>query len=209
MDRENKRLELIALRARVSQLEAELDAELGAASPPDWYGMHHAVAGALLGMLAALTSLLFNVAGSLAIGQHPLQLIKVYLTFGLGGRAMNLSEHAGAPREDVILALGCFLYLATGMVLGVFFHLILSRLGQHRSRSFTFLVATLLSLGLWLVNFYGLIAWLQPLLFEGDWIVRDIPWWVAAATHLVFGWTIWLLQPVTKYQPYSVQVESA
>ena len=29
-----------------------------------------------------------------------------------------------------------------------------------------------------------------------------LPWWVAAATHLVFGWTIALLYPLGEYTPY-------
>jgi hypothetical protein len=209
MDRERKRQELVELRARVSQLEAELDAELGVSSPPNWYGTYQAVGGALLGMLAALTSLLFNVAGSLIVGQHPLQLIRVYLTFPLGSRALALGEHANQLRDDVVLALGCFLYLATGIVLGVAFHLLLSRGGLRTGRVGTFLLATCLSLGLWIFNFYGVLSWVQPLLFDGDWIIRDIPWWVAAATHLVFGWTIWLLQPIAKFVPYPTHAERA
>ena len=35
-------------------------------------------------MFGAATSLLFNVVGSLMVGQHPLKLIQVYLTFGNG-----------------------------------------------------------------------------------------------------------------------------
>ena len=39
---------------------------------------------------------------------------------------------------------------------------------------------------------------LQPLLFGRHWIVDGVPWWVAAATHLVYGWTILLLVPVAR-----------
>ena len=54
---------------------------------------------------------------------------------------------------------------------------------------------------IWAVMFYGILSWLQPLLVEGDpgnWITNPayLPWWVAAATHLVFGWTIALLYPL-------------
>ena len=51
-------------------------------------------------------------------------------------------------------------------------------------------MASGLAIAVWLVNFYGILSWLQPLLFGGNWIVERIPWWVAAATHLVFGWTM-------------------
>jgi hypothetical protein len=48
---------------------------------------------------------------------------------------------------------------------------------------------------------------LQPLVIGGDpgnWITNPnyLPWWVAAATHLVFGWTIALLYPLGVYTPY-------
>jgi len=52
---------------------------------------------------------------------------------------------------------------------------------------------TFLALCLWAINFYAVLCWLQPLLFGGRWIIDLIPWWVAAATHVVFGWTIALL----------------
>jgi hypothetical protein len=45
------------------------------------------------------------------------------------------------------------------------------------------------------VNFYLLLAPLQPLLLGGRWIAELIPWWVAALTHLIFGWTVALLYP--------------
>ena len=49
---------------------------------------------------------------------------------------------------------------------------------------------------------YAILAWLQPLLFGGRWIVDParLPWWVAAATHLVFGWTIAILYPIARPQ---------
>ena len=56
------------------------------------------------------------------------------------------------------------------------------------------------ALALWVINFYLLLAWLQPALIPGrHHIVTEIPWWVAAATHLVFGWTMLLVQPLGKF----------
>ena len=68
-------------------------------------------------------------------------------------------------------------------------------------------MATVVSLAIWAFNFYGILSWLQPLLIGGDpgnWITNPkyLPWWVAAATHLVFGWTIALLYPWGEYTPY-------
>ncbi len=64
-----------------------------------------------------------------------------------------------------------------------------------------------LSIAVWLVNFYLILAWLQPLLFGGNWIVTEVPAWVAALTHLVFGWTMVLVYPFGIYVPYRVQSE--
>lgn len=49
----------------------------------------------------------------------------------------------------------------------------------------------------------------QPRLFGDDRITsgRYLPWWVAAATHLVFGWTMALLAPIAKLLPYQPPVE--
>ena len=55
---------------------------------------------------------------------------------------------------------------------------------------------------MWFVHFYLILAWLQPLLFGGNWIVEQIPWWVGAGTHLVYGWTLVLLYPLGRYVPY-------
>ena len=41
--------------------------------------------------------------------------------------------------------------------------------------------------------YYGILSWLQPALVEmkpENLIVHRVPPWVAALTHLVFGWTI-------------------
>ena len=55
---------------------------------------------------------------------------------------------------------------------------------------------SILGLLVWGVNFYAILIWLQPLLFEHRWIVDLIPWWVAALTHLVFGWTMAIVYPL-------------
>jgi len=204
MDRTEKLRQLDQLRASVRQLEAELaqDAATDLWPPTGYYTAYHVLAGCVLGMTGAMTSLLLNVIGSLLVGQHPLQLIRVYLTFPMGESALRLES-------GLALAIGCCLYLMTGMVLGVPFHLVLSRWFRDSSTVTRILVASLLALALWGVNFYGLLSWLEPLLFGGRWIVQLIPWWVAALTHLVFGWTVLLLQPWSNFLPYRVESEGA
>ena len=192
--------ELDQLRARVRQLEAELQ------SPPEhwqasgYYTAYYATTGFMLGMFGAATSLLFNVVGSLLWGYHPLQLIRVYLTFPLGEKALQMED-------GLTLAIGCCLYLGTGMLLGVPAYLVLTRFTQKASLGTRLLWATGLGLTIWLVNFYVLLSWIQPLLFNGNWIVEEIPPWVGALTHLVFTWTLAILYPLGLYTPYRPQTE--
>ena len=153
-------------------------------------------------MFGAATSLLFNVVGSVLVGQHPLQLIRVYLTFPLGEAALG-------TESGLALAIGCSLYLGTGMLLGIPFHLVLSRLVPNAPFSVRLAVVSGLALAVWLFNFYAVLSWLQPVLFGGDWIVRQIPWWVAALTHLVFGWTMLLVNPLGLYVPYRHRSEES
>jgi hypothetical protein len=204
MDREAKQRELEQLREAVRRLERELAPEsLRPEWPPrEYYFTYHVLGGFVLGMAGALTSLVFNVVGSSLIGQDALQLIRVYLTFPLGDAALT-------TQSSVALAIGCCLYLGTGMLLGVPINLIMTRLFGGASLGVRLLVVSLLSLALWLFNFYGILSWLQPLLFGGRWIVELIPWWVAALTHLVFGWTIVILQPLGNFVPYQQKTETA
>lgn len=206
--REQKRQELAALRQRVQRLEAELRefAPRKRWRGGAYYTAYYATAGFVLGMLGASVSLLFNIVGSLIYAQatstpqHPLKLIQVYLTFPLGAAALKMDS-------GLTLALGCCLYLATGMVYGMLFHLALTRYLPDADLSKRLGAVSVMCLALWLVNFYGVLAWLQPMLFGGNWIIEEIPWWVAALTHLVFGWTMVLVYPLGQYQPYRLQTE--
>lgn len=202
-DRDVKLRELQELRRRVEVLEVELGAEpVDQSWKTDWYPAYDATTGFLLGFFAATASLLFNVVGSVAwktLGgheQHPLRLIQVYLTFPLGEKALTVDS-------GITLAIGCCLYLATGMLYGIVFQLFFSRFLPRSGLGARLLAGTLLALLIWLVNFYGVLAWLQPLMFGGNWIVEQVDWWVAALTHLVFGWAMALLYPQGVYRPYS------
>jgi hypothetical protein len=202
VSREAKQRELDQLQARVKQLEIELAHEEGAGQwpPKGYYTAYHVLAGFVLGMFGAATSLLFNVVGSFFVGQHPLHLIQVYLTFPLGAEGLNVES-------GLTLAIGCCLYLATGMLLGIPFQIMLTRWLPRASFVTRLGAVTALALAVWVVNFYVLLSWLQPLLFGGNWIVQEVPWWVAALTHLVFGWTMLLVQPLGTFVPYGTQSE--
>ena len=157
--------------------------------------LSHVKSGALFGAIAGCTSLLTNIIGSVlwpafsGHEQHPLRIIQVYLTFPLG-------EHALQLNSGVLLALGCVLYLVTGMLYGMVFEIAISYLLPHSNLPARLMACTLLALCVWAFNFYAVLVWLQPLLLGGRWVIDLVPWWVAAATHLVFGWTIALLSSV-------------
>jgi hypothetical protein len=199
MNREAKQRELAELRVKVSQLEHELEPETPSMEPPwpprEFYTAYSALTGFVLGGVGAMASLVFNIIGSLIIGQHPLQLIRVYLTFPLGAEAIDMTS----VDSGLALAVGCCLYILTGMVLGMPFELVLSRWFDRSTLGVKFIVVSVMALGLWIINFYAILSWLQPALFGGNWIIADIPWWVAAATHIVFGWTMLFLQPYGRF----------
>jgi hypothetical protein len=208
VDREAR---LARLREEAAQLEAEIDAERFGRAAGEWarrgyYLTYYATAGFFLGMVGALVSLVFNIAGASIAGKDPLQLIRVYLTFGMGDKALDPAFDNG-----LALAMGCVLYIATGMLLGIVFQVVLSRYAANAGLAGRLAWATVLAVAVWLVNFYGLIAWLQPLLFGGNWIVdnAELPWWVALATHLVFGWTMAVIYPWGEFRPYRLQTETA
>jgi hypothetical protein len=202
---------LILLQEEAARLQAEIDSEQFGRVAGDWarhgyYLTYYATAGFFLGMVAALVSLMFNIIGASVAGKDPLQIIRVYLTFGLGAKALDPAFENG-----LALAMGCVLYIATGMLLGIIFHVVLSRYASKAGLAGRLVWASGVAVIIWLVNFYGLISWIQPLLFGGNWIVDNahLPWWVALATHLVFGWTMALMYPWGEFHPYRLQTENA
>ena len=182
IDVEAKLQELEALKAQVERLENEITT---ARSGPGWratgyYSAYYATAGFLLGSLGAIVSLLFNVVGASLAGKSPLELIRVYLTFPLGEKALQLTQgqNTYAVNDRVILAFGCCLYLATGMLLGIPIYMALARFAATGGLIKRLVVASIVSLLIWGIMFYGILSWLQPLLVEGDpgnWITNIQP----------------------------------
>ena len=158
MDREAKQRELAELRAKVQAVEAELASasvqEHGQWPPPGFYATYYVMGGCVLGMIGAATSLLFNVVGALVYGEQPLHLIQVYLTFPLGSRALRVDD-------GLTLAIGCCLYLVTGMILGVPFHIVLNRWFAKASFGAHFIVVSVMAIALWIINFYGILILLR------------------------------------------------
>lgn len=200
MDTESKKSELAELQQRIAVLETQIAAETEHEpySPTGYYTAYYATTGFLLGIFGAMASLLFNVMGSVLLGKQPLELIRIYLTFPLGDQVFNLP-----PEQDgLMLAIGCCLYLGTGMVMGIPVYLALTRWASGPSLVKKLVVATIASLVIWVINFYCILGWLQPEVIEmaeENLIVNRVPPWVAAATHVVFGWTMALVYPLGEF----------
>ena len=209
MNLDAKSDETQSLRDRTRQWDDELSSILPPVPLRPWkepgYNLaHDALAGLLLGSLAGCTSLIVNVIGSVlwpafsSEVQHPLRLIQVYLTFPLGESALTLDSGA-------VLALGCLLYLGTGMLYGMLFELAISYVIPNAGVLARLVACSILAILVWMLNFYGLLIWLQPLLLGGRWVVDLVPWWVGAMTHLVFGWTMALVYPLGRYKPSNME----
>lgn len=197
--------ELNALRARLAMLEEELGevAEPSGDVQSSWrqsgYLSYFATAGFVLGLCGAMTSLLFNVVGAKLSGIPALKLIQIYLTFGMGERALGLDTN---EQGWLAIMIGCCLYAATGMILGIPFQLLFA-IGMPKAGLWPRILAgTVLGIAIWLVNYYAILSWLQPLLFGGNWIVNQVPIAVAALTHVVFGWTQALVYPLGAFVPH-------
>jgi hypothetical protein len=198
-----KQTELAELQARVEALEDQIAAESATKPfrPHGFYTGYYATTGFMLGIFGAMASLMFNIIGSSLTGRPPLAIIQSYLTFPLGDKALQLPE----DQNGLMLAIGCCLYLGTGMLLGIPVYLALAKWGAGKSLGRKFLIASVVAIVIWLVNFYGILAWLQPATIEmslENLIVNRVPWWVAAATHLVFAWTMVLVYPLGEFTPY-------
>lgn len=206
MDTDTREQQIQQHLAAIRQLEADASGAGDAAArtwPPDgYYLLWHVLVGMMLGFIGAAVSLAFNAIGAPMADEHPLQLIRVYLTFPMGEAALTASN-------GQVLTVGCILYLVTGGLYGVGFHLVMSSMFTGASMGKRFIVGTALGLALWLINFYAILSWLQPMLLGGNWIVEMVPWPVAAATHVAFAWTMLLISFWARFDPSTHHVVRA
>jgi len=180
--------------ARLHNVQVNADGSTSAANtwpPQGYYWLFNIVSGMTLGFIGATVSLLANVVGALLVGEPPLKLIQVYLTFPMGERALQLSD---GPDAGMVYFVGCVLYLVTGAFYGILFHLVMTWYFRSAGLGKRMGIGSLVGLALWVVNFYLILSWLQPALLNGNWIVSTVPVWVGAGTHLVFAWTMVLVQ---------------
>lgn len=182
MDRGDKERKIQEHLQAIRKLD-EAGAAKDSGGPPAFYGIWHVLVGGMIGSIAALVSLAMNMVGALAFGVDPMRLVRVYLTFPMG-------EQALVAEEGLVLFIGSGLYILTGASFGIVFHLAMRLMFRDASVGKRFLLATIFGLGLWIVSFYLILSWLQPMLLGDNWIVRLVPVWVAAATHLCFAWCL-------------------
>ena len=197
MDAETRRRKIDQHLEAIRSLEAQAATQEDSPSwpPSDFYLLWHLVVGLTLGGLGAAVSLLANGLAAPLFGKRALELIRVYLTFPMGARALDLDEAS-------VLTIGCVLYLATGALYGILIHLVLTLKFADAPLGKRFLVASGIGLALWIVNFYLILSWLQPMLLGGNWIVSLVPPWVGALTHLAFAWTVAAAESWGKFEPY-------
>ncbi len=190
MTREEKIKRLQELQAEASALLTDLEEkkpvvakEEEAWPPKSFYWWYHITTGSILGGFGAVVSLFFNVIGSVLFDKQPFQLIKVFMTFPMG-------EPALTNDSEITLIIGIILYIVTGAFYGIVFEVLMYRYFTNSARTTRIGVAIAIGIGIWLLNFYGILSWLQPMLFGGSWILNQIPFWVAALTHVVFALTM-------------------
>lgn len=178
----------------IRRLQAEAAAPTSDWPPKGYYLLGHIVVGMILGIIGAAVALAFNAVGAPLVDRHPLELIRVFLTFPMGASALTATS-------GEVLTVGCMLYLITGALYGVVFHLLMSMYAARAGVVVRFIAATLLGLLIWAVNFYLILSWLQPMLLGGNWILDQIPFWVAGLTHLAFAWTMLLVESWGRFEP--------
>jgi hypothetical protein len=140
--------------------------------------------GSIAGFLGAITCLVCNIAGALMSGVEPVRLLRIYATILEGSRALELSSVSFFIAAFVV-------HIVTGILFGTIFALGASRLCAGLQRYI--LAGAGYGIAIWLVNFYGILSWLQPLLHGSAFILTEIPIAVAVLTHVSYGLTVALV----------------
>jgi hypothetical protein len=189
-------------RAAIAELEAHLgDASVPRAWPPvGFYLTFYIVAGTTLGILGSLTSFAFHVVGSLLVEQDPLLFLRVYGTVFLGQQALTTDDLN-------FFMLVAVVHFSVGASAGAVFQVAISRFLPDRW-PLQIVLGAAYGMLMWLVNFFLVIAWLQPLLVGEAYVLDLMPIWVAALTHVIYGLTLGVLQPLARFVPYRPALEA-
>jgi hypothetical protein len=181
-------------RRAISLLEARLGEPTVRWPPPGFYLTFYVVAGMILGILGSLVSFAMHVLGSVLIAQDPLRILRVYGTVFLGPKALTTDDLN-------FFMLVAVVHFSVGAAAGAVFHVLVNRLVPDRW-PLQLVLGAAYGLLMWIVNFYVVIAWLQPRLWGQAYVLQLMPVWVAALTHLVYGLTLAVLQPLGRFVPY-------
>lgn len=189
-------------RAAIVDLEAQLgDASAPRAWPPvGFYLTFYIVAGVTLGILGSLTSFAFHVVGSLLVKQDPLLFLRVYGTVFLGKEALTTDDLN-------FFMLVAVVHFSVGASAGAVFQVAISRFLPD-NWPLQIVLGAAYGLLMWVVNFFFVIAWLQPMLVGEPYVLELMPGWIAALTHVIYGLTLGVLQPLARFVPYRPAVEA-
>jgi hypothetical protein len=189
-------------RAAIVDLEAQLgDENVPRAWPPvGFYLTFYIVAGTTLGILGSLTSFAFHVVGSLLVEQDPLLFLRVYGTFFLGGEALTTDDLN-------FFMLVAVVHFSVGASAGAVFQVLISRFVPE-NWPLQILLGAAYGMLMWVVNFFFVMSWLQPMLVGDAYVLDLMPMWVAALTHVIYGVTLGFLQPLARFVPYRPALEA-
>lgn len=150
-----------------------------------WKTLYFATIGAFAGYLGSVVILGADIASARLMGFAPFMFLRYYATIREGPDALLMTSRS-------FLLNAILMHLAVGSALGAIFVLIVS--GRDIQR-FTHYLAAGIGFGLcvWFINFYLLLSWIQPLVNGKSYILENIPWWVAAVTHALYGITVALV----------------
>lgn len=183
-------------RAALAELEYDLGKPVATEvwPPPGFYLTFYVIAGTIIGILGSLTSFICNVLGSLVVDQDPLMILRVYGTIFLGEKAMVTDDLS-------FFMLVAIVHFSIGASAGAVFHVLINWFVPDRSALHVGL-GIAYGLLIWVVNFYGVIWWLQPQLVGHAYILERMPMGIAALTHIAYGLTLGILQPLGRFVPY-------
>lgn len=200
----NTRKEVEEEIARHRRLIAELEAKIEVSEPvpnaapwppPGFYLTFYVVVGAILGVIGSLASFLFNVFGSLVVDQDPYRILRVYGTVFLGEDALTTSDLN-------FFMLVAIVHFSVGAMAGAVFHVAINRYFPGASVFKQVGLGAAYGLMMWIVNFYFVLWWLEPAMVGQAFVLKLMPFWVAALTHVIYGVTLGVLQPLGQFTPF-------
>lgn len=194
-DRDEILRQIEAHHEAIDALETQLRSAVVHWPPTGFYTTFYIVAGLAFGIVGGVTSFLFNLLGSMTVSQDPVLILRVFGTLFLGKEALTTDNFN-------FLVLVLMVHFSVAALGGALFHVVVSRYLGERGLMFKILLGGTFGAALWLVNFYGIIVWLQPAIWGQAFILKMMPFWVAALTHIVYGLTIGALQPTGQFVAY-------